>query len=47
MFSHDGVANHYLAPMIYTISKKIIDDEIGQAFVKKIVKDALNYFIKI
>ena len=44
MFTYDAVNNYYLAPLIYKIAKKILDDELGQAFIKKIVKDSLSYF---
>ena len=47
MFGHDAVANHYLAPLINTIANKVIKDEVGQAFVKKAVKDGLYYFGQI
>ena len=44
MFAYDAVANHYIAPLINTIANKVIKDEMGQAFVKKAVKDGLYYF---
>ena len=44
MYIHNPVANAYLAHLIFGIGKKVIDDEIGQAFIKKAVKDGLHAF---
>ena len=44
MFLYDSVANHYLAPLINDIAKKIAKEEVGQTFIRKGVKDCLHLF---
>lgn len=44
IFNSHAVLNGYLAPLIYTIAKKIINNEIGHAFVLKVIKDTLHAF---
>ena len=44
MFVHDTVANQYLGPMIYTVAKKTLEGEIGQNFIKRMIKEGLNQF---
>ena len=40
-FLHDPVLNDQSAVFIYEIAKKVVDDEIGQAYISKVVKDCL------
>lgn len=44
IFTSHAVLNSYTAPLIYNIAKKTIDDEIGQAFITKAVKDCLHTY---
>jgi hypothetical protein len=44
MFVFDPVANNYLVPYLFKACQKVVDGEIGQAFIKKVVKDGLHSF---
>lgn len=44
IFNSHAVLNSYIAPLIYSIAKKTVDDEIGQAFITKAVKDCLHSY---
>ncbi len=44
IFNSHGVLNAYLAPLLFKIVKKTVDDEIGQAFICKAVKDSLHSY---
>ena len=42
MFINGPLVNLHLGPKIHSISRRVLEDEIGQAFIKKAIKDTLN-----